>query len=567
MVIKLISETLMILGIDVGGTHTDAVLLDSRFDVVEWAKVLTNPDNLIDSFREATSRVLNGKNLTKLERIVLSTTMSTNAIVQNKVDRVGMILAGGPGLAPEALHVDGDTHFVSGYMSHRGIEAAAVDESEVLEAAGRLKASGIRHGGIVGKFSTRNPGLELKIGNLIEKDFDHLSFGHRMSGNLNYPRRIATTYLNAAIWSVYNRFVDNLLRFVGELGVTAPVYILKADGGTSEIRQSAKYPVGTILSGPAASIMGILSLTGGKEDAVALDIGGTTTDIALFADGVPLLEPFGVTIAGRRTLVRGLKTRSIGVGGDSRVRWEKGELRIGPEREGPARAFGGPFPTPTDAMIVLGLTGMGNREKAFEAMAELAEEGKTSPGEMARIVYEKACEIISGAVRELLEEVNNKPVYTIHEILEGKIITPKVLFTVGGPAEAMAPRIGEHLGCPSRLPEHAMVANAVGAALARTTAEITLLADTEKKTLTIVEEGLQQDIPGRFSRDDALFICRERLLERALKMGAREADLVMEIIEDQVFNMVRGFYTTGKNIRIKAQIKPGLIARGQEGAP
>lgn len=97
MVIKPISETLMILGIDVGGTHTDAVLLDNRFDVVEWAKVLTNPDNLIDSFREATSQVLNGKNLTKLERIVLSTTMSTNAIVQNKVDRVGMILAGGPG--------------------------------------------------------------------------------------------------------------------------------------------------------------------------------------------------------------------------------------------------------------------------------------------------------------------------------------------------------------------------------------------------------------------------------------------------------------------------------------
>jgi len=557
----------MILGIDVGGTHTDAVLLNDRFEVVESAKVLTNPDNLIDSFREATSRILNGENLKNLERIVLSTTMSTNAIVQNRVDRVGMILAGGPGLAPEMLRINEDVHFISGYVSHRGLEVAGIDDGEVLEAAERLKAKGIRHGGIVGKFSTRNPGLELRIGDLIEKDFDHLSFGHRMSGNLNFPRRIATTYLNAAIWRIYNRFVDGILRFVEEIRATAPVYILKADGGTSEIRQSAKYPVGTILSGPAASIMGILSLENGKQDAIALDIGGTTTDIALFADGVPLLEPFGVTIEGRKTLVRGLRTRSIGVGGDSRVRWEKGELRIGPERDGPAMAFGGPFPTPTDAMILLGLTKIGNRNKAREAMALLAEEAKTTPDETARIVYEKACRMIAGAVREVLEEINNKPVYTIHEILEGKTIDPKILYVVGGPAGAMAPKIGDLLSCPSRLPEYSEVANAIGTALARTTTEITLLADTEKKILTIVEEGVQQSIPGRFSREDALFICRERLLERALKMGAREEDLVMEIIEDQEFNMVRNFYTTGKNIRIKAQIKPGLIAHRNAGAP
>lgn len=555
----------MILGIDVGGTHTDAVLLNGRFEVVASAKVLTNPENLIVSFREATSKILDGGGLKQLERIVLSTTMSTNAIVQNRVDRVGMILAAGPGLALEMLRINEDTRFISGYMNHRGLEAAGLDEREVRDAADSLREKGIRHLGIAGKFSTRNPDLEQKIGDIVEGNFEHLSFGHRMSGNLNYPRRIATTYLNAAIWRIYNRFVEDILRFTTEIGTTAPVYILKADGGTSEISQSAKYPVGTILSGPAASIMGILSLAGGKEDAVALDIGGTTTDIALFADGVPLLEPFGVTIEGRKTLVRGLQTRSIGTAGDSWVRWEKGELRIGPEREGPAMAFGGPFPTPTDAMIVLGLTKIGDREKAVAAMTLLGEEAKTSPGETARIVFEKTCGRIAEAVREVLDEINNKPVYTIHEMLEGKVIEPKVLYVVGGPAEAMAPRLGELLGCRPALPKHADVANAVGAALARTTTEITLLADTEKKILTIVEEGIRQDIPGRFSRDDALFICREKLLERALKMGAREEDLIMEIIEDQEFNMVRGFYTTGKNIRIKAQIKPGLISPRKDG--
>jgi hypothetical protein len=124
----------------------------------------------------------------------------------------------------------------------------------------------------------------------------------------------------------------------------------------------------------------------------------------------------------------------------------------------------------------------------------------------------------------------------------------------------MSQRLGELLQCVPVIPKHAEVANAIGAALARTTAEITLLADTEKKLLTIVEEGIQQHIISNFSREDGLFICREKLKERAIKMGAHEQDIEVEIIEDQVFNMIRGYYTTGRNIRLKGQIKPGLIA-------
>ena len=104
------------------------------------------------------------------------------------------------------------------------------------------------------------------------------------------------------------------------------------------------------------------------------------------------------------------------------------------------------------------------------------------------------------------------------------------------------------------------MANAVGAALARTTTELTVLADTEKRTLTIVEEGLQLSIPAGFSREEARSLCLDHLEKRAIAMGARKEDLVMEITEDQSFNMIRGFSTTGRNIRIRAQIKPGLIA-------
>ena len=550
----------MILGIDVGGTHTDAVLLE-YFKVKKKTKVPTNQLHLVSSLIGVMDAILLDEDPGKLERVVFSTTISTNAIVQGKADRVGMIVASGPGLAPESVRVNEDTRFVSGYMSNRGIEVAPVKKGEITEALSELKEAGIGHLGVVGKFSTRNPAHENEIDALTRSDFKHVSLGHRMSGNLNFRRRIATTYLNASIYDLYNRFVAEILDFAQRTGLAAPVYILKADGGTIEIRQSADQPVLTILSGPAASILGIMSLADcSGSDAIAMDMGGTTTDIALLADGVPLLEPLGVTIEGHKTLIRGLKTRSIGLGGDSRVRVDQGELCIGPRREGSAAAFGGPYPTPTDAMIILGLTEIGDRAKAESAVAEIAGKMNLSVPETARAIFEKTCQGVASAVTTMIEEINNKPVYTIHELLEEKKLRPSRLFLVGGPAAAVAPRLGEILGCEYIIPQDAEVANAFGAALARTTAEITLTAETERGNLTIAEEGLQMKIPAHFTRKDILKIGTEKLRERARKLGAREEDIEVEIVEDQEFNMVRGFYTTGKNIRLKAQVKPGLIA-------
>ncbi|HOO90385.1 MAG TPA: hydantoinase/oxoprolinase family protein [Syntrophales bacterium] len=557
----------MIIGIDVGGTHTDAVLLDG-YKIRKKAKVITDQESLIRSLMEATEKVFGGEDPHKLEKIVLSTTISTNAIVQGKTDRVGMILAAGPGLSHEMLRINKDTHFISGYVNHRGVRVAGTDRREISRIVDTFKEDGIHHVGIVGKFSTRNPGLETEIADIINNTFKHLSFGHLMSGNLNFPRRIATTYLNAAIWDTYNAFVKSVMEYVKHENITAPIYILKADGGTSSISQSAGYPVGSILSGPAASIMGILSMINDSKDAVALDIGGTTTDIAIFADGTPLLEPLGVTIEGHKTLIRGLLTRSIGIGGDSRIRYDDGHLVIGPERDGPAAAFGGPSPTPTDAMIALGLTDIGDREKAFRAVKEIADVKNCSIEEMAKEIFELACGKIIAAVNEMLRDINNKPVYTVHEIFEGKKIKPEVVYIVGGPARPMAPYLDKMLGFPSSIPEHADVANAIGAALARTTTELTLLADTEKREMIIAEEGIQTSIPRGFTRDEAIGICTDKLRERALRMGAQKDDLDIEIIEDQVFNMVRGMgFSAGKNIRIKAQVKPGLIAGFRREAP
>jgi N-methylhydantoinase A len=555
----------MILGIDVGGTHTDAVLMD-RGGIRKKAKVATDAGNLVRSLLNVTSALLGDENPEHLRRVVLSTTISTNAIVQNRTERVGMVLSCGPGVHPSHLKFSEDVHFISGYVNHRGMEVAKVDESEVMQVGKSFQARGIETAGIVGKFSTRNPDQECKVRDLLKDGLSRVSLGHQMSGHLNFPRRVSTTYLNAAISGLYGRFVQEVLDFVRHRNISVPIYILKADGGTFDIARSLDFPVQTILSGPAASIMGILATSPCREDAIALDIGGTTTDIAIFADGVPLLEAFGVRIGEHKTLIRGLRTTSIGLGGDSCVRYENETLMIGPEREGPAAAFGGPCPTPTDAMIVLDLTAIGDRDKAVAAIAQIAGKMRCPLEEAAERIFDQACRTIVARIESVIEEINNQPVYTIHEMLEGKKLLPKSLHVVGGPAGPMAPRLGRLLNCPAFIPEHAEVANAIGAALARTTAELTILADTERKMLTIAEDGYRTAIPSRFGREDAIRVGRERLREKTVKMGAADEDVEMEVIEDQEFNMVKEFYTTGKNIRIKLQVKPGLISGYGTGA-
>lgn len=552
----------MIIGIDVGGTHTDAVLVRD-FRLISKTKVLTDQANIMTSLLEAAENLLSGHDARDIKRIALSTTISTNAIVQNKVDRVAMVLLSGPGLLPDTQALREDTYFAQGYVNHRGSPVQDIDRREIEEISRKISASGVRHIGIVGKFSTRNPRQELDTAELLQGDSRVFSLGHRLSGHLNFPRRIATAYLNAAVHDVYRGFAQDVRKFAAGIGPNIPVYVLKADGGTILIDQSMDCPVQTIHSGPAAGIMGVLANASLREDAVALDIGGTTTDIAVFADGVPLLEPFGIAINGRKTLIRGLYTKSIGVGGDSVVRVDGGGIAIGPQREGPAAAFGGPYPTPTDAMIVDGIASFGDRQKAENAVASIAEKLQMSVPEAARAVVEKTAAMIADHVREILAEINDKPVYTIHELLEGRIIQPKMLYVVGGPA-AIAPCIARKLDLPYSIPDNSEVSNALGVALARTTAEITVLADTEKKEVVVSEDGRVERISRNFSLGDAVEIGRKRLWEKAVGMGARSDDIAVEVTESQEFNMVRGGFLTGKNIRVTVQIKPGLISSGAE---
>ncbi len=548
----------MILGIDVGGTHTDSVLMENR-KIIRKSKVLTDKENILKSVLMATEAVAQPEDLKNLQRIVLSTTLTTNAVVQNQLDKVGLIVMNGPGVSPKDLPLTDLATYVTGYMSHRGIEAEAPNNSELSGLKSKFKNEGIKHFAIIGKFATRNPAHENEVNDVMAEIAEHSSQSHQLSGALNFPRRISTTYLNEAVWGLQQKLADQLRIYMDKIGVNVPLYILKADGGTIDVNSSRETPVQTILSGPAATIMGVLPHVSTDKDSISVDIGGTTTDIALFADGVPLLEPQGITIEGHKTSVRGLLTHSIGVGGDSHVRVENGKLLLGPERKGAAMAFGGPVPTTTDALITLGIADIGDKAKALAAMKQLAETLGTTPEAVADQVAELACQLIVDKINAMLEEINSKPVYTIHELLEGRKIEPKEVLVVGGPAPYMAERLGKMMNLPVVVPSDSDVINASGAATARTTVELNLVADTEAQVLSIAEEGIQQEISRRFTVDDAIALGTEKLIAKAKQAGARDQDIEVEIADRQVFNVVRGYSTTGKNMRVRLQVKPGLI--------
>ncbi|MEJ2024199.1 MAG: hydantoinase/oxoprolinase family protein, partial [Deltaproteobacteria bacterium] len=218
-----------------------------------------------------------------------------------------------------------------------------------------IHEKGITVAGIVGKFSVRNPAHELQIADWIKKEFSYVALGHHVSGDLNFPRRIATTYLNAALHRVHESFMRALNGILYGESRRAPRYLLKPDGGTIDLESTVYSPSATAQSGPAASVMGALALDGCGGTALVLDVGGTTTDMSVVLQGVPLLEPRGIRIGQFQTLVRSLLTHSVGIGGDSAVRLgADGSLQVGPHRQGPPMAFGGRVPTPTDAMIALG---------------------------------------------------------------------------------------------------------------------------------------------------------------------------------------------------------------------
>ena len=550
----------MRIGIDIGGTHTDAVLIDST-RLVAAAKAPTLPDNLLASITGVLEAILAGQDPRRVRTLNLSTTLSTNAIVTGAIEPVGVLVVGGPGISPEAYRIGDHYHLLPGSLDHLGNETLALDSRELDRAVDACTAAGVRSFAVAGKFSPRNPAHENTITERLKDRAEFVSTGHLVSGQLNFGRRIHTAYYNSAVWRTFRAFSAALGRSLKGFDLEAEVNILKADGGTMPLARALDTPVQSIFSGPAASVMGILATVPADTDALMLDIGGTTTDIALFADGQPLLEREGISIEERPTLVRAVHVESIGIGGDSQITVDNGTVRTGPQRLGPCLAAGGSTGALMDACNLLGLAEFGDTDRSRAGIDTLAAAHGLDSRELAQAAVDAAVAAIADRIEAMVARVNAKPVYTIHEILHDRLIAPQQVLVIGGPAAVFREALARRLGLPAVVPPLAGVANAVGAALTRTTSHLTLTADTSRNRVSVPMLGVYRTVKRGYTLDTAIDEARTLLAEDLERSGAAVPADQIQITQADAFNMVEGGYTLGANIRVVAQVQPAVIAR------
>lgn len=603
------SET-YVLGIDAGGTHTDAVLLacDAAAEelapgeigaeglgaealpparLMASAKARTRHDNLPASVREvlaALATAAPGCDFGAISRVTLGATLAVNALVQDRADPVGLALSAGPGLDPHRFAMGAHVCVVPGGLDHRGVEVSPLRSASLPAAVREWEAAGVAAVACVGKFSPRNAAHELTMSEAVRSAAPQMSItvGHRLSGRLNFPRRMATAYFNAAVQRLHNEFLDAVEAALAEAGITASVRLLKADGGAVPLTLSRREPVQSILSGPAASVMGVLALCGGSKAmrqgcSLLLDMGGTTTDMALFVDGSPVVDRDGMLLKGRRTLVRALASVSIGVGGDSLLAVDAAHgaarpVQVGPLREGPAMAFGGSRPTLLDALNALnfaagpadaqGINGgdavAGDVTASTAGIAALAAEHGLSPESLAQMAADDALAQVAAAASALTDGINARPIYTLAALKAVREARPQHVWLVGGPAACVARRMSKALNMPVETPPYADVANAVGAALTLPTDALELYADTGRCVLTIPALELTERIGKGYSlseaRQRASAMLRERL-EAAGVSGSR-----VEVTEADIFATLDDAGFGSKDIRVVCQVVPGLSA-------
>jgi len=556
----------MLIGIDVGGTTTDAVIVDGN-KVVKTAYVPTDHDNLLKCLLGALDELVAGVDTAKVERVVLSTTLITNMIAEGKTDPVALVLIPGPGTNPKDYSL-GESIILDGAIDFRGKEIDHLRENQIKEAATQIREKGFSRVAVVGKFCQRNHSHELKAGEILAAGLPgaHIELGHKVSGQLNFPRRAATTMLTAATKDRYGQFAADMTAALKERKIRAPVYILKADGGTLPLDKSVGMPVETIFSGPAASIMGVLALTEPGQTSVVVDIGGTTTDLALILSGQPLLSSKGARVDSLLTHVRAFAVKSVAIGGDSAVAVNGGSLTVGPQRDGPPVCMGGGCPTPTDALRVLGLSSIGDGAKAEQAMQILGQDLGCNATEAARKTVDAVVDKMISEIEEMFREWESEPAYRIWEIMSKEKLSAQNVVGVGGGSPPLVPLVAKRLGAAAVVPEHAPVANAIGAAVARPTLTLNLHIDTEKGEYDVAEEGLAGRVSDRkMSSEEAERLARRLLSERAERLGIGEYAGEAEVTYSEVFNMIRGWSTVGRLLDLRLEILAGLLPAWRRG--
>jgi N-methylhydantoinase A/oxoprolinase/acetone carboxylase beta subunit len=505
------------LGIDVGGTNTDAVVLDRADRLLSRAKVPTTPDvssGISDAIREVVDRV--GTARPRITHAMLGTTHATNAVLERRhLRRVGLLRIGAPATFavrplfgwPEDLRTTisvGET-IVRGGFEFDGREIVPLDTEAIARFAGEVagRADGVAISSVFAPVSAEH---ELTAREFVRKELGdevEISMSHEI-GSIGLLERENATVLNAALTGVAREVAGALREALAACGLDPVPFFAQNDGTLMDLEYALRYPVLTIGSGPANSIRGAAYLTG-SSDAIVVDVGGTSTDVGVLVRGFPRESNSGVEIGGISTNFRMPDLVTIAVGGGTVVTTGEGGLRVGPESVGyrlieEALVFGGDRMTLSDAAVAAG-------------RLELGERGALAGREpVLRNALDAAEAMIADAVDRVKTSRGPRPLIAVGG---GSVLVPDAL-----------PGVSE-----VRRPDHFDVANAIGAAIASVSGEVD----------RIFHLG-----PG--GRRAAVEEASEDAIARAVAAGAARKDV--EIVEIEEIPLS---YLTDPAVRIRVK--------------
>ncbi len=342
------------LGIDTGGTFTDAVLVDETSAIIASFKSLTTRHDLTIGIANAIDGLPNDK-LQGINLVSLSTTLTTNSVVEGQGASVCVLL---PGYDQRQLTqsgildiVDKDKVFLlKGGHSAVGQELESLDEAASRLAILKHKDS-VSAYAISSMFGTRNTTHEIKLRELVESlTGKPVACGHELASGLGAPQRALTAALNARMVPFIQTLIQSVKKILKTQSINAPLMIVKGDGSLVGVETALQQPVATVLSGPAASVVGACALSG-LNNAIVADMGGTTTDIAIVTKGQPELCSDGAKVGDWQPMVEAIKVYSVGLGGDSEVCFNTSKgIHIGPRRVVPMCLLGKQYPWVIDRL-------------------------------------------------------------------------------------------------------------------------------------------------------------------------------------------------------------------------
>jgi N-methylhydantoinase A/oxoprolinase/acetone carboxylase beta subunit len=513
----------MRIGIDVGGTNTDAVLLDGD-RVVSWHKTQTTPD-VSSGIMAALQEVLSGRDHRSraVEAVMIGTTHFTNAVVERKrllpAAAVRLSLPANRALPPmvdwpqdlrEALgeHV----YLAHGGYDFNGKEISPLDESELRAIAADIRDKGLRSIAIASVFSPVNDEMEKRAAEILQSEMPeaYLTLSSEI-GRIGLLERENAAIMNASLRKLATHVISSFRHALERLEIHAPIYISQNDGTLMSSDYAERYPVLTFASGPTNSMRGA-ALLSDVEQGVVVDIGGTTSDVGFLSGGFPREASSEVEIADVRTNFRMPDIISIGLGGGSIVRRD-GTTTVGPDSVGyeltrRSLVFGGDTTTATDVAVASGLADIGDRNRVAS---------------MDRVEIGDALAEITRMIEAAVDRIKTNA-------------DPCPVILVGGGAIL----IGSTINGASELvkPEHAAVANAIGAAIAQVGGEVDRVYSLEAT-----------------SRAEMLELAQREATAKAVEAGAGPGTISIVDVEDVPLT-----YLPGNEVRVRVKAV-GELAR------